>query len=75
VPAPKGAYCGVVAKSADKVIFEPKPLKVGDGWYIVVTYPGGMQEHIPGFHSEAEAREWLTGIGCRVWLRVRGYEK
>ena len=32
-------------KSADEVAFEPKPLKEGGGWYIVVTYPGGMQEH------------------------------
>jgi len=68
-------YSGVVPKSADKVSFEPKPLKIGDGWHIVVTYASGMQEHIPGFNNEAEAREWLTGIGCRVWLRARGYEK
>ena len=36
-------------KTADKITFDLKPLKVGEGWYIVVTYPGGMQEHIPGF--------------------------
>jgi hypothetical protein len=24
----------------------------------VVTYPGGMQEHIPGFRSEKKAEEW-----------------
>jgi hypothetical protein len=62
-------------KSADKVAFDPKPLKVGTGWHIVVTFPGGMQEDVPGFHSEAETREWLRGIGCQMWLAARGYEK
>ena len=27
-------------------------------WNVVVTYPGGMQEHIPGFRSEKKAEEW-----------------
>ena len=48
-------------KSANQITFDLKPLKVGEGWYIVVTYPGGMQEHIPGFHSQAEAEQWLSG--------------
>src|SRR5207244_6026817 len=26
-------------------------------WNVVVTYPGGMQEHIPGFRSEKKAEE------------------
>ena len=30
-------------KSAEKITFDLKPLKVGEGWFIVVTYPGGMQ--------------------------------
>jgi hypothetical protein len=34
-----------------------------------------MQEDVPGFHSEAETREWLRGIGCQMWLAARGYEK
>ena len=60
-------------KSAEKITFEAKPLKVGIGWYVVVTYFGGMQEHVPGFHSELEAKEWLGGAGCQMWLRARGY--
>jgi hypothetical protein len=27
-------------------------------WNVVVTYPGGMQEHIPGFRGEKKAEEW-----------------
>jgi oxalate decarboxylase/phosphoglucose isomerase-like protein (cupin superfamily) len=60
-------------KSADEVAFEPMPLKEGSGWYIVVTYPGGMQEHIPGFKNEAEAQAWLKGKGRQTWLGARGY--
>jgi hypothetical protein len=53
--------------------FDPKPLEAGTEWRIVVTYPGGKQEHIAGFRDEAEAREWLEGKGRKVWLRARGY--
>ena len=63
---------GEMPKSAEKITFDLKPLKVGEGWYIVVTYPGGMQEHIPGFHSVAEAEVWLSGKGRQTWLRARG---
>jgi hypothetical protein len=61
-------------KSAGGVTFDLKPLKVREGWYIVVTYPGGMQEHIPGFHSQVEAEEWLASKS-QAWLRARGYAK
>jgi hypothetical protein len=61
-------------KSADGITFDLKPLKVREGWYIVVTYPGGMQEHIPGFHSQVEAEEWLASKS-QAWLRARGYAK
>jgi hypothetical protein len=68
-------HIGATQKSADKITFDAKPLKAGSGWYVVVTYPGGMQEHIPGLHSETEAKEWIGGIGCQMWLRARGYAK
>ena len=60
-------------KSADLIAFDTKPLKTGEGWYVVVTYPTGMQEHVRGFHNEAEAKEWITGTGCQTWLKARGY--
>ena len=46
--------------------------KVGEGCYIVVTFPGGMQEHIPGFQCVAEAEEWLSGKGRQTWLKGYG---
>ena len=66
---------GEMPKSAEKITFDLKPPKVGEDWYIVVTYPGGMQEHIPGFHSVAEAEVWLSGKGRQTWLRARGYSE
>jgi hypothetical protein len=62
-----------MAKNDPKITFEPKPLKVGPEWHVVATYPRGQKEHITGFHSEAEAIEWIAGEGCQAWLRARGY--
>ena len=62
-----------VAKSVDKITYDPKPLK-SEGWYIVVTYPSGMQEPIPGFPCEAEAEECSTSK-CQTSLIARGYAK
>jgi hypothetical protein len=61
-----------MSKSADQITFDLKPLKVGEGCYIVVTFPGGMQEHIPGFQCVAEAEEWLSGKGRQTWLKGYG---
>ena len=52
-----------MSKSADRITFDLKPLKVGAGWYIVVTFPGGMQEHIPGLQCVAEAESVAIGQG------------
>ena len=64
-----------MAKNALKVTFNPKPLKSGTGWYVVATYSGSQQEHIPGFKTEAEAVEWLASSRCQAWLEARGYAK
>ena len=73
---PTGArILGFMAKDASKVIFDPKPLKSGTGWYVVATYRGGQQEHIPGFKTETEAVEWLASSRCHAWLKARGYAK
>jgi len=33
----------------------------------------GQQEHVVGFHTATEAKEWLASKGCKAWLRTRGY--
>jgi hypothetical protein len=37
------------------------------------THPSGQQEHILGFHTEAEAIAWRVSQGRRAWLETRGY--
>jgi hypothetical protein len=46
-----------MANSTDSVVFDREPLKVDRVWTIVATHPSGQQEHILGFHNEAEAEE------------------
>jgi hypothetical protein len=57
----------------DAVTFDPRPIKVGSSWRVVATHPSGQQEHISGFHTDAEAIEWLSSNACAAWLRTRGY--
>jgi hypothetical protein len=63
------AHISEMPKSADATTFDAKPLKTGEGWHIVVTYPRRMQQHIPGFCDEAETREWISGKGRQTWPR------
>ena len=59
--------------TSNSVIFERKAVKIDRVWSVVATHPGGQQEHIGGFHTEAEAMEWRVSQGCRAWLRTRGH--
>ena len=59
--------------NSDSVIFDREPIQVDRVWNIVATHPSGQQEHIVGFHTEAEAMEWRVSQGCRAWLTTRGY--
>ncbi len=55
------------------VIFERNAIKIDQVWGVVATHPSGQQEHILGFHTEAEAMAWRVSQGCRAWLETRGY--
>jgi len=47
---------------------------VGAAWALVATHAlSRQQEHVIGFHSETEAKEWLASKGCKAWLKTRGY--
>ena len=59
-------------QSSAKVRFEPRPQKIGGTWVLIATHPSGQQEHIVGFHTEAEADEWRGGHGLQAWFRTRG---
>jgi hypothetical protein len=63
-----------MATVADNVTFNAEPIKIGLVWGLVATHGlSGQQEHVLGFHSEAEAKEWIAGRGCAAWLKTRGY--
>jgi hypothetical protein len=62
-----------MAEPHQRITINPQPVKAGDEWHIVATWPSGHPEHITGFKTEAEAREWITGDGAKTWLRGRGY--
>ncbi len=67
-------HIATMVQSADQVRFALKPLKPGEGWYIIATHPSGQREHIAGFHDEREAEEWLSNSsGLRAWQKARGY--
>ena len=68
-----GALAFSMAISTDNVVFDREPLKVDRLWAVVATHPSGQQEHIVGFHTEAEACEWRASHSCEAWLRTRGY--
>ena len=60
--------------NANKVTFKPKPIKIGVTWGLVATHAlSGQQEHVIGFHTATEAKEWLTSKGYKAWLKTRGY--
>ncbi len=63
-----------MANPADKVTFDPEPIRLEVAWGLVARHAlSGQQEHIIGFHSETEAKEWLASKGCKAWLKTRGY--
>ena len=69
------AGCAIIAFMANRasVIFERNAIKIDQVWVVVATHPSGQQEHILGFHTEAEAMDWRVSQGCRAWLETRGY--
>jgi hypothetical protein len=47
--------------------FEPVELTDGSGWYVRLTCPAMLPQHIGVFRTEAEAREWI-GAKSVEWL-------
>jgi hypothetical protein len=59
-------------KSIANIRFEARPVKGGPDWMVVVTFPDAPEMIVPGFHTEADARNWITN-DSRGWLRRLGY--
>jgi hypothetical protein len=62
----------MMAKAVGKIALDPKPMKVGREWHVLVTYPSGEREHIAGFKSEVDALDWIAEES-KAWLAKRGY--
>jgi hypothetical protein len=63
-----------MAEPHHRITINPQPVKAGDEWHVVATWPSGHPEHIKGFKTEAEAREWiLEGAGGTQpsWARLK----
>jgi hypothetical protein len=39
---------------------EPHPLKDSSGWYVLIVWPTGPEQHVTGFATEAQARAWIN---------------
>jgi hypothetical protein len=60
-------------RPAGEITLDLRPLKYGQQWHVVGTYPSGQQEHITGFKTEASALDWIANDSS-AWLeqqRVR----
>jgi hypothetical protein len=47
--------------------FDAVELRDGSGWYVRLTRPAMLPQHIGDFKTEAEAREWI-GAKSAEWL-------
>ena len=59
-----------MAKPTGEITLAPQPIKVGTQWHVVGTSPGGQQEHVTGFNTEADALDWIVSESAD-WLKKR----
>jgi hypothetical protein len=59
-------------KPTGEITLAAQPVKVGTNnkWRVAGTYPGGQQEHITGFKTEADALDWIANDSTD-WLEKR----
>ena len=61
----------IMSDPATDPIFEAVELKDGSGWYVRLTRPNMLPQHIGEFKAEAEAREWIAAKAAE-WLERYG---
>jgi hypothetical protein len=61
-----------LAKSVAKIRFEPRPIKMGSGWLVIVRFPDRPEIEVPSFATEADAQNWVTNDSW-AWLKKLGY--
>jgi hypothetical protein len=60
-----------MAKPTGEITLALQPVKFGTQWHVVGTYPGGQQEHITGFKTEAGALDWIANDSA-AWFADQG---
>jgi hypothetical protein len=45
-----------------------RKIKDGSGWCVLVLWPSGLEQHVPGFRSLAEAEQWIVDES-ETWLK------
>jgi hypothetical protein len=55
-----------------KVVFEPRQIGQ-EGWQIQLHCPGAELQHVDGFKSEAEAKNWPESLKGQAWLKAHGW--
>jgi hypothetical protein len=66
------AHIATMTKSAAKIRFEPRPMKGGPGWLVIVTFPDRPEMQVSDFATEADAKNWITNDSW-AWLKKLGY--
>ena len=58
----------------DRVTFDPRPIRIGNTWYLLATHGlSGQQEHIAGFHTEETTafEQRMSGVAAHKRLSGR----
>lgn len=53
---------------------QPRQLKDGSGWYVLVTWGYRPSEQVGGFSTEEEAAQWIKQSGAG-WLAARAKDE
>jgi hypothetical protein len=66
------AHIGIMVRTAANIRFDVRPMKTGQTWMVVVTFPDRAEMQVTDFGTEADARKWIANES-QAWLRKLGY--
>jgi len=63
-----------MAITKPKPTFEVRELKDGSGYYVLVTWPNGMEQQVYDFTNQEGAQFWIehdtdAWLACHPWSR------
>jgi hypothetical protein len=53
--------------------FEPRQRRIGDTWYVLVTWGDRPSEQAGGFATEAEAVKWIKNVSS-IWAQEQAQD-